>query len=110
MEWWTTDHAVDLLFVTGIFYIYTSQTTNMTFVRSARTLLQQSLRGRGNCKHSQNSSRMLRRIHQLERTHRSLLIRSAAIHTLNTMQYVISSPIVPPLEIQAYPFNDDDGT
>ena len=46
----------------------------------------------------------------MERSHRSLLVRSAAIHTLNTIQYVIGSHVVPPLEIQAYPINDDDGT
>ena len=77
----------------------------MTFVRGTRILLQRSLRG-----YSQNNSTILRRIHQLERTHRSLLIRSTAIHTLNTIQYIVGSPIEPPIEIQAYPINDDDGT
>ena len=83
----------------------------MTFVRSARILLQRSLRGYSkSVMQSQNNSINLRRIHQLERTHRSLLIRSTAIHTLNTIQYVVGSSVEPPVEIQAYPINDDDGT
>ena len=85
----------------------------MTFVTSARILLQRSVRGYS-CAQTQHNSHnilhALRRIRQLERTHRSLLIRSTAIHTLNTMQYVIGSPVAPPIEIQAYPINDDDGT
>ena len=81
----------------------------MTFVRSARILLQRSLTGYSYSQ-SQHNNIVRRRIQQLERSHRSLLVRSAAIHTLNTIQYVIGSHVVPPLEIQAYPINDDDGT
>jgi hypothetical protein len=72
----------------------------MTF-RGARVLLHRTLR-------IARQSQSIRRINRLERAHRSLLVRSSAIHTFNTIRY-ISGPITPPLDLQAFP-DDDDGT
>jgi hypothetical protein len=54
-------------------------------------------------------SHIIRRINRLERAHRSLLVRSSALHTVNTIRYIIG-PITPPLDLQAFPDDDDDGT